>query len=171
MKFCKYCGRGIDENAIFCSNCGARVSGDNPHVNTNPFDRYNPGNSAPVYNTEGSKFVAIISFLCWQAGLILWLLWRNTQPGKARSAAKGALANACVGMPILGAVLWLVWKDDVAQKDYAKVCGISAIVGVAIVLISFVLMFVLTLIGALDPSFETSFPYGDMMATVLNLLR
>ena len=171
MKFCKYCGRQIDENAIFCSNCGARVSGDNPHFNTNPFDRYNPGNTTPEYHTEGSTLVAVISFMCWQAGLILWFLWRYTQPGKARSAAKGALASACVSMPILGLALWLLWKDDAPYKEYAKVCGISAIVGAAIVLLSFILLFVTTAMGILDPSFSTSFPSGDMLAAVINLVR
>lgn len=171
MKFCKYCGREIDENAIFCSNCGARVSGDNPRFNTNPFDRYNPGNTTPEYHTEGSIFVAIASFLFWQVGLILWFFWRYTQPGKARSAAKGALASACVSMPVLGAALWLVWKDDTAQKDYAKVCGIAAIVGAAVALIGFVLMLVLVLLGILDPSFETSIPYGDMLAAITNFVR
>ena len=63
MKFCKYCGGSIDDNAIFCPNCGARVSGDNPNVNSNPFDRYNPGNTV-AYDTQGSLLIAIVSFLC-----------------------------------------------------------------------------------------------------------
>ena len=170
MKYCKYCGNGIDDNAIFCSNCGARVSGDNPHFSRNPFDRYNPGNTTQVYDTEGSKLVAIVSFLCWQAGLVLWFLWRQTYPGKARSAAKGALANACLGIPILGAVLWLVWKDDETKKDDAKVCGISALVGAGVAILAFVITIALSLIGA-NFGFDTSFPYGDAMATIVNLIR
>ena len=171
MKYCKYCGNVIDDNAIFCSSCGARVNGDGQFFGRNPFDRFYSNNTTQAYDTRGSIFVAVISFLCWQAGLILWLVWRYTQPGKARSAAKGALSVTSMSMPVLGAALWLVWKDDPVQKDYAKVCGISAIVGVAITALAFILMIVLGTVGV-DIKFDTStFPYGDAMAMIFNLIR
>lgn len=168
MKFCKYCGGSIDDNAIFCSNCGARVSGDNPNVNRNPFDRYNPGNTVS-YDTQGSMLVAIVSFLCWEAGLIIWLLWRYSHPGKARSAAKGALCSVSLSMPILGAVLWLVLREDADKRDYAKVCGIAAIVGAAFTVLSIVLVIALKLAGVV---FFTSLPpFDGMAAFILSLLR
>ena len=167
MKFCKNCGNGIDENAIFCPRCGSRVNGDNPHFNTNPFDRYNPGN--PVYyDTEGSKLIAVVSFLCWQAGLVIWFLWRYSHPGKARSAAKGALANVCVGMPVLGLVLWLVLREDETKREYAKVCGIAAIAGAVIVGVGAILLSVMKLAGM---ELFTTVPLDGMAAFVLNLIR
>lgn len=170
MKYCRNCGNSIDENAIFCPSCGTRVSGDNPKVNTNPFDRYNPGYTTGYYDTTGSTLIAVVSFLCWEAGLIIWLLWRYSHPGKARSAAKGALANVCVGMPVLGFVLWLVFREDFARKDYAKVCGICAIVGGAVNLLVVIVVIVLHVTGAVDAGFYTSFPFGDMAAVALGLL-
>ena len=168
MKFCKYCGGSIDDNAIFCPNCGARVSGDNPNVNSNPFDRYNPGNTV-AYDTQGSLLIAIVSFLCWEAGLIIWLLWRYSHPGKARSAAKGALCSVCLSMSILGAVLWLVLREDADKRDYAKVCGIAAIIGASFSVLSIILIIVLKLAGVV---FFTSIPPLDGMAAfVLSLIR
>ena len=167
MKFCKNCGNGIDENAIFCPRCGSRVNGDNPHFNTNPFDRYNPGNAA-YYDTQGSKLIAFVFFLCWEAGLIIWLLWRYSHPGKARSAVKGALANVCLGMPVLGFVLWLVLREDETKREYAKVCGVSAIIGAIVVGISAVLLAIMKLVGI---ELFTSIPLDGMAAFVLNLIR
>lgn len=151
MKFCKYCGRQIDENAIFCQSCGARVNDDNPHTG---FGGFNPYYGAPAYSydTQGSLGVAILSFLFWQAGLILWFFWRVTNPGKARSASKGALSNVSVNMPIIGLVLWLIWKDDNNNKDLAKVVGISAIVGAAIYALAIIAMIVMISVGAVDES-------------------
>ncbi len=167
MKYCRYCGNSIDENAIFCPSCGARVSGDNPRVNNNPFNMYNPGHTVS-YDTEGSKLIAIVSFLCWEAGLVIWFLWRYSHPGKARSAAKGALANVCLGMPILGFVLWIILREEETRRDYAKVCGISAIVGASFYVLCIVLMTVLKIIGI---DFITSIPLDGMAATILSLIR
>lgn len=143
------------------------MSGDNPRVNNNPFNMYNPGHTVS-YDTECSKLIAIVSFLCWEAGLVIWFLWRYSHPGKARSAAKGALANVCFGMPILGFVLWLILREDETKRDYAKVCGISAIVGASFYAISVVCMIVLKLIGI---DFITSIPLDGMAAMMLSLIR
>ena len=167
MKFCRYCGNSIDENAIFCPSCGARVSGDNPRVNNNPFNMYNPGHTVS-YDNEGSKLIAFISFLCWEAGLVIWFLWRYSHPGKARSAAKGALANACFGMPVLGFVLWLILREDVTKREYAKVCGVAAIVGASFYALSIVCLIVLKIIGI---ELFTTLPLDGMAATVLSIIR
>ena len=152
MKFCKYCGNSIDDNAIFCSSCGARVNDDAPGgynqncgFNRSPFGSF----TSPYYSSEGSSAIAVLSFFFWEVGLVLWLVWRRTNPGKARSAAKGALANACLGMPVLGLVLWLIWREDIDKQDYAKVCGISAIVGAVFAAICLLMTAILAISGAL----------------------
>lgn len=127
MKFCSKCGNQIDENAIFCPHCGHRTNGDE-----SAFKNYNPYfNNMPVIDTKESKLVALLSFLFVDVGFILWLFIRGTRPGKARSALKGLLARLCFSLPILGAALWVLWRGEQAKGDYAKVAGISAIVGVA----------------------------------------
>ena len=128
---------------------------------------YNPGHTVS-YDTEGSKLIAFVSFLCWEAGLVIWFLWRYSHPGKARSAIKGALANACFSMPILGFVLWLILREDEVKRDYAKVCVISAIVGASFYVLCVALMVVLKIIGI---DFITSVPLDGMAAAVLGLIR
>jgi hypothetical protein len=41
-------------------------------------------------------------------------------------------------MPVLGAVLWLLWKDEYDRGDFAKMAGISAIVGGAVLALTFI---------------------------------
>jgi chromate transport protein ChrA len=128
MKYCNKCGHQIDENAIFCSNCGARVNGDRTG-----FTSYNPyfGQGTPVIDTKSSALISVISFISPYVGIILWLFMRHTRPGKSRSALKGLLSRLAVSMPIAGVAVWAIMKDEERNKDYAKIAGISAVVGVA----------------------------------------
>ena len=168
MKYCKNCGAEIDENAIFCAHCGSRINGDGPKIN---FDNFGGGfntfggyNYQPFCDTQPSKFIAVISFIFWQVGLLVWFFCRHTRPGKARSAAKGALSSACVSMPIIGAVLWILWKDDINKQDYAKVSAISALVGLGVYAVFILLAVVLTLTGAVNQELYFSLPTTDMAA-------
>ena len=169
MKFCKRCGSRIDENAIFCSNCGAAANGDTPNFGYgfNPYggNPYGGNPYTPTYDTAPSNFIAVISFIFWQAGLLIWFFCRNTRPGKARSASKGALSSLCLSIPIVGAVLWVLWKDDVNKRDYAKVCGISAIVGVGVYAFFILLSAVLTLLGVDISSYSLPI-LNEMMAFI-----
>ena len=173
MKFCKYCGKEIDENAIFCSGCGTRVNGDaqgsnyqRPRHDFNPYGGYGYSGTYPVYNDRGSVLIAILSFLFWQCGLVLWFVWRYSRPQKARSAALGTLCNACIGMPVLGLVLWLVWKDELNRRDYAKVCGISAIIGASLWALLIGIGIVLKVSGLADSGFYFALPF-DQLAFIL----
>ena len=145
MKQCRKCGATLDENAIFCWRCGNRVNEDIPNYT---YGGYNPYGGtvtfAPDYS--GSKLVAVVSFLFWQLGVILWFFMRNTRPGKARSAAKGTLGGLALSMPLVGLAGWLIWKDT-DSKDLAKVCAYSAIVGLAIQVAAIVLVGVMKLLG------------------------
>ena len=171
MKYCKRCGNPLDPNAIFCPKCGARANGDDPQMNYNPYGGFgNPyGNFGgyPVYDTRGSVWVTVLSFAFWQIGLLMWFFWRHTRPGKARSAAKGALSYASAGMPILGLVLWLVWKNTPENKDLAKVCGISAIVGAAVYALLIVCVIVLNVTGASDALPDVVLPFSEMAFALL----
>lgn len=150
MKQCRNCGHGIDENAIFCPNCGARVNGDGPEINFGSFGGYNTyGGYAyqPVDNAP-SKLVAVLSFMFWWIGLAVWFFCRYTRPGKARSALKGLLSSACFSIPFVGAVMWALWKDDPTKRDFAKVSAVSAIVGAGYYALLAIFAIILTLTGA-----------------------
>lgn len=176
MKYCKNCGAEIDDNAIFCSHCGTRANGDGPRINFDNFgggfNPYGSYNYQPYYDTEPSKLISVLSFIFWQAGLVIWFFCRHTRPGKARSALKGLLCNLCVSMPVIGAVLWILWKDDPTKQDYAKISGISAIVGVGIYALFIAAGIILTVTGVVSEGYYFSLPTSNM-AYILNsfLLR
>ncbi|MDR1560573.1 MAG: hypothetical protein LBS84_12950 [Clostridiales bacterium] len=45
-----------------------------------------------------STGMAVLGFLIPIAGLILWLVWKDTKPLKAKSAGKGALVSVIIGV-------------------------------------------------------------------------
>ncbi len=146
MKQCRNCGSQIDDFAIFCPHCGARTNGDAPNAGFYGGDMYN-SRRGENYDTEGSKLVAVVSFLFWQAGLVLWLILRQSAPGKSRSALKGMLASLAFSIPLLGLAIWLIFKDDAVYKDFSKVAGISAIFGAVFNVVVIAIFAVLKALG------------------------
>lgn len=81
--YCKECGTVIEDNAVFCSNCGKRVKEVNG-VNT----------EGSISNDDSESIgFAIAGFLVPIAGFVLWLIERKERPKKAKSAGIGALVR------------------------------------------------------------------------------
>lgn len=76
--FCRNCGKEIDEKAVICPHCGVEVR--------------------PITKSFGDNIVDNGGFL-WGllgccipiAGLILFLVWKDTKPKTAKAAGIGAL--------------------------------------------------------------------------------
>lgn len=172
MKFCNNCGKQIDDNAIFCSHCGTRVNGDGASYGSrgtfNPYEPFSPYRSYPVYDQRESMLIAAISFMSWQIGLILWLIFKRSRPGLSRSASKGLCASGSVGLPILGGVLWMIWRNDAQMRDYAKIAGISAIIGA--IAYAFLIASVLFL-GVTEILPESGAAGGDILAFISGYFR
>lgn len=83
--YCKNCGEQIDDKAVICPKCGVaqRYIGEEVNVNDAP-----------------STGFAVLCFFFPIIGLILYLVWHNTSPLKAKSCGKGALIGFCVGIAI-----------------------------------------------------------------------
>lgn len=85
--FCKNCGAEIDDKAVVCPKCGVAQS-NIPQASQN--DAPNIG-------------FAFLSFLIPIVGLVLYLMWHETHPLKAKSCGKGALIGFVVG--VVGGIL------------------------------------------------------------------
>jgi len=72
--FCNNCGKEIDEKAFVCPECGVKT------------------NSAS--SKSGGEPIGALGIICFFfpiIGLILYLVWKDSQPKKASGAGKAAL--------------------------------------------------------------------------------
>lgn len=93
--FCKNCGSHIDDNAIACPHCGAATD-----------NFYTPRGATHEANDAPSGGFAVLGFFFPIVGLILYLVWHDTTPLRARSCGKGALAGVIV--EVVFVVLFIV---------------------------------------------------------------
>lgn len=78
--FCKKCGKEILDEAVICIHCGCSVD-ENKKENT------------PDSSSTG---MAVLGFFIPLAGLIIWLINKETKPLMAKSAGRGALVGFIV---------------------------------------------------------------------------
>ena len=90
MKYCQTCGKQLVDDAVFCPGCGCAVGNNAPAGHNN---------AGPAADAPNIGF-AILSFFFPLIGLILWLVWKDTYPLKAKSCGKGALIGVIVGVVI-----------------------------------------------------------------------
>ena len=76
MKFCPHCGAQIDDDAVVCVKCGCSVS---------------PSHKNPSVEDAPNMGFAVLGFFIPLVGLILYLVWKDSTPLRAKSAGKGAL--------------------------------------------------------------------------------
>ena len=111
--FCKNCGSQIDDRAVICPHCGT------------PTENYS--NQAPAYNNSpatnlaDSKSIgfAVLCFFFPVVGLILYLIWKDTYPLRARSCGKGAIIGVIVWF-VLG-IIYGIALASIAASYYAAV--------------------------------------------------
>jgi len=84
MKYCSKCGKEIEDDAVICIHCGRAVN-DGTVSRSADADAPNTG-------------FAVLGFLIPLVGLILYLVYKDTQPLKAKSAGKGALIGVCASV-------------------------------------------------------------------------
>lgn len=92
MKYCTKCGKELIDEAVVCTNCGC-ATGDGA-ANTKI------AHEADAPNTGW----AILSFFIPLVGLILYLIYKDTTPLKAKSAGKGALIGFVTSI-----VVGIIW--------------------------------------------------------------
>lgn len=78
--YCQNCGEQIDNKTIVCPKCGMPVR-----------------KITVLYDAPNTGFAAL-GFFFPLAGLILYFVWEDDMPLRAKSAGKGALIGFIVGI-------------------------------------------------------------------------
>ena len=79
-RYCHKCGKPVDKDAVICMHCGCTVDGKSP-------------NAQEDSDSIGWGF---LGFFVPIVGLILWLMWKDTMPKKAKKLGIGALISVCL---------------------------------------------------------------------------
>lgn len=88
--FCKHCGSQIDDHAVVCPHCGT------------PTDNYNYYQAPPPANNDAPNAgFAVLCFFFPIVGLILYLVWKDTMPLRAKSCGKGAIIGVIVEVALV----------------------------------------------------------------------
>lgn len=106
--FCKKCGAEMDNEAMFCPKCGAAVN----EANNNGYQAPPPQAQAPASTVAAddapSGGFAFLCFLWPLIGLILYIVWHQNYPQKAKSCGKGAIIGVVVQV-IFGIIFGIIY--------------------------------------------------------------
>ena len=80
MKYCSKCGKELMDEAVVCPGCGCAQD------------------NKVIQNDASSFGWAVLGFFFPIVGLILYLVWKDSTPLKAKSAGKGALVSVIVSI-------------------------------------------------------------------------
>lgn len=84
MKYCTKCGKELEDNALYCTACGATQ---------------NTGQTPTTQSIDGNSVgFNVLSFFIPLVGLILFLVWRNESPIKAKGCGIWALVGFIVAI-------------------------------------------------------------------------
>lgn len=122
MKYCYQCGAPIEDGANFCQNCGTAQK--QPQYNQyNQYNQYpqNPQPAKPAAEDKKSFLIALLGFFIPLVGIILYFVWRDETPLKAKSALKGAIIS--IILAVLLTVLLLALSAFVVSKGVVSSDG------------------------------------------------
>ncbi len=92
--YCKYCGAQMEDNANFCTNCGAPLTEESDRNNTSEHNE----SSTDYYTSESFTKSEPRQFT-----------YKETNTDDKGGCGWGLL-GFCV--PLVGLILYLVWKED-----------------------------------------------------------
>lgn len=103
--YCKNCGRTVDDTSSYCNNCGARI--DNKP-------------NADASEDSLSLGFAIFGFFIPIVGLILFLIYEEKKPKRAKSAIKGALIGFIteIVLAIILVILYVIFATSLFNNIF-----------------------------------------------------
>lgn len=93
MKICANCGTHLDDTAVVCTTCGTPATVTEP---TAPVVTQ-PGVSPTDAPCRGFWW---LGFFFWYVGLVLFIVFKNKSPQRAKSALKGMIVGLIVSAAI-----------------------------------------------------------------------
>jgi len=115
--FCANCGKELKEDTNFCQFCGAKTAKSPPNNQSNNKNPYFPSGNYNKFREQGynnyygyktpdasSIGFGILCFFFPLVGLILYIIWKDEYPLKAKSCGIGALVSV-----IAEVVLFIVY--------------------------------------------------------------
>ena len=110
--YCQFCGQQINDDADYCIHCGKKLNGAPSAANT-------------VAENDSSSFgFALLGFLLPLVGLILYFVYDDKRPKRAKSVGKGALVGVITQVvlaiaAIIASVVFAFSIIDAAFDDSA----------------------------------------------------
>ncbi len=101
--YCKKCGNTLDESALFCPSCGTSIQENSP---------------APYAKDSFDSTFALLGFFLPLVGLILFFIYENKKPSRAKASAKGALIGFIVGTILLLLLFLVVCICAISMFDF-----------------------------------------------------
>lgn len=95
MKYCTKCGKEIMDDAVICTGCGCAQ------------DTMPESKIVISANDASTVKYSLLGFFIPIVGLILYFVWHDTQPLKAKAAGKGSLISIVISV-ILTIILTIV---------------------------------------------------------------
>ncbi len=86
--YCNNCGQQIEDNSVACPNCGSATTANTTAT---------PETKAPAED-KGGILWGLLGCCIPIAGLILFIVWKDSKPLTAKAAGIGALVSVAVGI-------------------------------------------------------------------------
>lgn len=117
--YCHQCGKEIDDSVQYCPYCGAPQS----MTQNSDYQYQNNQTSTPYANQQDESHIgwAILAFFIPIAGLVLYLVWRNEFPKKAKSCLHGLIVGIVLEVVMIccfaSTFVGIVNSDDSIGSD------------------------------------------------------
>lgn len=110
MKYCVNCGKEVDENQMFCANCGAKITNYSNGYYTKR-EEYNK----QQFETTGEKIgYGILAFLIPLVGFILYFVFKSSKPVTSKICLYVSLISFVLNL--LSTILMFVFFADVVRE-------------------------------------------------------
>lgn len=95
MKYCSKCGKEIIDEAVICPGCGCAQENN---VQGNSVPQIKEALSDIQKEAWSNSGWLLLGFFIPIVGLILYLVWKETSPSKAKAAGYGALIGFVISL-------------------------------------------------------------------------